>query len=198
MGLPRPAVNPSRRSLLAAAASTALALRAGVAAAHNNAGLVNPGQPPPPVALVLDDDTPSSLATLLAGHVTAVQLIFTSCQATCPIQGALFAEAAKKLSDGNKPAQFLSISIDPARDTPAALREWLKRFGRSPRWRAAQPDKRQLESLTTFLKSKIAGPDPHTAQVYYFDRIPELVMRSVDFPQSSEIVKMLEQLAAKK
>jgi protein SCO1/2 len=123
--------------------------------------------------------------------------MFTSCQATCPIQGALFANAAKKLAENNKPAQLLSISIDPDRDTPAVLRDWLKRFGSSPRWRAAQPEKAQLEALVELLKSKNAAPDPHTAQVYYFDRKGRLVLRSVDFPPAQEIVRLLEQLAAK-
>jgi hypothetical protein len=47
------------------------------------------------------------------------------------------------------------------------------------------------------LKSKSAAPDPHTAQVYYFDRKGRLVLRSVDFPPAPEIVRLLEELATK-
>jgi protein SCO1/2 len=199
MGLPHQPVSlASRRRFLIGVTCSAVALSAESASAHNEAGRVDPPQPPPATNLKLEDDTTSTLAGVLLGHVTAVQLMFTSCQATCPIQGALFGEAVKKLGDGNKLAQFLSISIDPAHDTPAALREWLNRFGRSPRWRGAQPEKQQLEGLTSFLKSKNPGPDPHTAQVYFFNRKAELVMRSVDFPPASEIVARLELLANKK
>jgi protein SCO1 len=189
--------NCGRRELLLGAAA-ALALHSPAVWAHSAAGVVNPPQPAPATKLTLEDGAVTSLPALLKDRVTALQLIFTSCQATCPIQGALFADAAQKLGTGHQLAQLLSISIDPDRDTPAVLREWLKRFGASPRWRAAQPDKGQLEALTSFLKSKVAGPDPHTAQVYYFDRKGQLVLRSVDFPPAADVVKSLEQLAGKR
>ena len=188
----------NRRTFLAGASSSLLTFGSGLALAHNDAGRVEPPQAVPEVELTLDDDKAAKLSALLSGRVTALQLMFTSCQATCPIQGALFAEAAKKLGDKVKGAQLLSISIDPEHDSPAELRGWLDKFGRSPLWRAARPKKEQLQALVEALKSKKPGPDPHTAQAYYFDRKGQLVMRSVDFPAASDIARMLEQLAAKK
>jgi protein SCO1 len=188
---------PTRRSFLMGVTSLGLGAHAAPLHAHAAAGPVEPPEAPPPVELTLDDGQVTTLQALLKDRVSAVQLMFTSCQATCPIQGALFAGAAKKLGDRNKSAQLLSISIDPERDTPEALRTWLKRFGASPRWRAAQPKKAQLEAVVAFLKSKNPGPDPHTAQVYYFDRKGRLVLRSVDFPPAPEIVRLLEELASK-
>jgi len=163
--------------------------------AHNDAGVVSPPIAPPAVSLTLEDKSKTTLQALLSNHVTAVQLMFTSCEATCPIQGSLFADAAKKLGGRVKPAQLLSISIDPGNDTEERLRDWLKRFGASPRWHAARPAARQIQSLITFLKAKNAPPDPHTGQVYYFNLRGELVLRSVDFPSAVEIVRTLEALA---
>lgn len=188
----------SRRGLLSGVMSGALAATARHAVAHNNAGPVTPPQAPPPLSLRLADDTPSSLVAVASDRVTALQLMFTSCQATCPIQGAVFGEAAKLLGDRVKPAQLLSVSIDPGQDSPARLREWMQRFGATPRWRAGRPEKAQLDAFVSFLKSSNPGPDPHTPQVYYFDRKAQLVMRSVDFPKAADIVKTLEQIASKK
>jgi protein SCO1/2 len=188
----------SRRSFLVGVSSSLIGVGSGHAQAHNDAGRVVPPLAVPEVELTLDDDKAAKLSGFTAGHVTAVQLMFTSCQATCPIQGALFAEAAKKLGDKVAGAQLLSISIDPDHDSPAELRGWLEKFGRSPLWRAARPKKDQLQALVDVLKSKKPGPDPHTAQVYYLNRKGELVMRSVDFPPASDIARSLEQLAAKK
>jgi protein SCO1 len=188
---------PTRRELVLGALSAAATLHVDSALAHNDAGRVSPPQAPPAVALTLDDNAQSSLQALLRGRVTALQLMFTSCQATCPLQGALFGEALKKLGDKVKLAQLVSISIDPGQDTPARLREWLKRFGATSRWRAARPDKAQLQALSDFLKSNNPGPDPHTAQVYFFNREGQLALRSVDFPPAAEIVTNLEQLAQK-
>lgn len=184
----------SRRAWLSAAVATAFSAREPAAHAHDN-GEVTPPQPAPSVTLTLDDDSASSLQSLLTGHVSAVQLMFTSCQATCPLQGALFASVAKNLGERLPAARLLSVSIDPGQDTPAALREWLKRFGPSPRWRAARPEKSQLDGLVEFLKSKKAGADPHTAQAFFFNRKSELVLRSVEFPKAAEVARILEAIA---
>jgi protein SCO1 len=186
----------SRRGFVAGALAGAVSGASGAADAHD-AGDVTPPQAAPRVALTLDDDSASTLAAQLAGRVTALQLMFTSCQATCPIQGALFGAAAKSLGERLPSAQLLSVSIDPDRDSPAVLKAWLKRFGTSPRWRAARPDKAQLDGLVAFLKSKKTGPDPHAAQVYFFNRKGELTLRTVEFPPAKEVVRLLESMAAK-
>ena len=82
----------TRRAFLVGASASALSP---LALAHNNAGLVAPPEAPPVVSLTLDDDKPSSLHALLKDRVTALQLMFTVCQATCPLQGALFGQTAK-------------------------------------------------------------------------------------------------------
>jgi protein SCO1 len=186
-----------RRHFLACSGALALGALVRPARAHNEAGSVDPPQPPPSVALTFDDGSTSALRDALAGRASAIQLMFTSCQATCPIQGALFAEAARKLGGRLKPAQLLSISIDPEHDTPARLKSWLERFGPSPRWRAARPEKEQIKKLADFLKSRTQGPDPHTGQVYFFNRKGELVLRSVDFPPAVEVVRVLEAIVTK-
>ncbi|MCU0684754.1 MAG: SCO family protein [Polyangiaceae bacterium] len=164
------------------------------ARAHNDAGAVTPPEAPPGVELTMHDGTPASLAKVLTDRVTALQLIFTSCGMTCPIQGAVFAAAAKELGDRIASAQWLSITIDPPRDDPKTLSAWMARFGAHPRWRAARPDPPGLEKLLAFLRARTNGPDRHTAQVYFFDRRARLTMRSVDFPPSHELLRVLGEL----
>jgi protein SCO1/2 len=183
----------SRRRFLAASLAGAGVVLLGTreACAHS-AGIVNPPVPPPAVAVTLQDGSSTSLADLLSGHVTAVQLMFTRCQSTCPIQGALFARAARTLGDRIPDARWLSLTIDPSHDDPDALRAWLARFGTHPRWSAARPEAARLESLVSFLKARAPGVDPHTAQAYFFNRRGMLVLRSVDFPPADELVRLFE------
>lgn len=198
MVLPDASLNrPTRRALLSGAAAALLAALVPRAFAHNDAGVVEPPLLAPDVLLTFQDGRSSSLRAALAGKVTAVQLMFTSCRGACPIQGALFAKGAKELGDSVKTAQWLSISIDPAKDDPAALRRWMENLGAHPRWRASRPEAKQLDALVGFLKSKKPGPDPHTAQVYYFDQKSQLVLRSVDFPPVPQILSTLRTLAAR-
>jgi protein SCO1/2 len=198
MDLPERQLNePTRRAILCGSAALLLGTFSAPAEAHNNAGVVSPPLPPPDVPFTLQDGSKSTLRGALAGKVTALQLMFTSCQATCPIQGSLFAKGAKELGDSVKTAQWLSVSIDPKRDDPAKLRRWLERFGAHPRWRAAQPSANELEALVGFLKSKKSGADPHTAQVYFFNVKGELVMRSIDFPPVPDMIRVMKSLAAR-
>jgi protein SCO1/2 len=187
----------SRRRLLGGAVAVAVGGVSAPCRAHNNAGIVDPEGSPPEVRLVLDDDRHGRLRQQLAGRVTAVQMMFTSCQATCPIQGAIFGQAAGQLGDQVKDAQWLSVSIDPVHDDPKALRAWLARFGAHPRWHAGCPEPADLDPFVEFLKARNTGVDRHTAQVYFFNRRAKLVMRSVDFPPAGEIARVLESLSAR-
>lgn len=185
----------SRRAFLATTMLGALSAVTGIARAHSNAGVVVPPALPPTLSLTFDDGKVGTLAQVLKGRVSAVQLMFTSCSATCPIQGAVFAQAARELGDSVKDAQWLSLSIDPGRDTPQALHTWMGRFGAHPRWRAARPAPKQLDAVFDFLKARNTGPDRHTAQVYFFNRRGELTMRSVDFPPAAELTRVMRDLA---
>jgi len=70
----------------------------------------------------------------LKGKVWIADFIYTNCPDTCPLQSAQMAELQKDLS-GEKEVQLVSISVDPARDTPEALSEYAQRFGADPeRW----------------------------------------------------------------
>jgi len=186
----------SRRTFLAVAgAAAAIGASPSLAFAHSNAGVVEPAVAPPDVSLTLDDGKAASLRKLLRGRVSALQLMFTSCGATCPIQGAVFAAAAQKLGERVPDARFLSLTIDPGRDDAKALHGWMARFGAHSRWQAGRPEPRQLDPLVEFLKARNPGPDSHTAQVYFFNRRGQLALRSVDFPTVSEILRVLEALA---
>lgn len=198
---PRPAslAAPSRRSLLAGAVALTATAIAPAARAHGSAGAVSPPQPAPRVAVTRHDGHQAELAALLRGRATAMQLMFTGCSATCPIQGALFAAAEQQLArgaTGTGAGQLLSLSIDPLADDAAALKAWRAKFGAGSLWSAAVPAAQHLDPLLDFLQGRKAGADRHTAQVYFFNRRAELVLRTVDFPPSGEVVRLLQTLMA--
>jgi len=184
----------SRRKILSGALAAAATVASARSLAHNLAGVVQPPQPPPDARLTLDDDRRCGLRAILMSRITAVQLVFTSCRATCPIQGAIFAQAARELGNQVADAQLLSLSIDPIHDDAHALRAWLAGFGSAPRWHAGRPDPQDLDSLLDFLKARASGADRHTAQAYFFNRSGALVMRSVDFPPAGALVRVLKEL----
>jgi len=188
---------PSRRKLLASALAFASAGLGPTARAHNAPGAVDPPRPAPRTAITRHDGRKADLASLLRGRVTAMQLMFTGCSNTCPIQGALFAAAEQQLAGGATgpgAGQLLSLSVDPLGDDAAALKAWRAKFGAGSLWSAAVPAMQDLDPLLDFLQGRQAGADRHTAQVYFFNRRAELVLRTVDFPQPAEVVRLLQAL----
>jgi protein SCO1/2 len=85
--------------------------------------------PAPTFALTSQDGTPVALADF-RGKVVAVTFIYTSCMDTCPVLTALMAYVQDRLGpDFGKRIAFVSITVDPERDTPEVLKRYAERFG---------------------------------------------------------------------
>jgi protein SCO1/2 len=104
-----------------AAAAMLLALRA---AAAQSGALPRIGAAPP-FALRTQDGRPLALADL-RGRVVVLDFIFTSCADTCPLQTRKLARLRTELGPE---AYFVSITLDPQRDTAAALQSYARRQG---------------------------------------------------------------------
>lgn len=67
------------------------------------------------------------------GKVVAVTFIFTSCTDTCPLLTAKMAQAQDNLgADFGARIAFVSIAVDPERDTREVLKEYAQNFGTNP------------------------------------------------------------------
>jgi len=62
---------------------------------------------------------------VLKDQIVVINFIFTNCQGACPMMTQKLRMARDQLGeDAGKKVRFVSISIDPTRDTPAAMREF--------------------------------------------------------------------------
>jgi len=204
----RQAIDARRRLCLAAAFAMSLPTRSSPAtpsqrdvarSSHFPFGPVVPSRPILAWPVVTHEGRATDLAQLVRGRVSAVQLMFTGCSSTCPIQGALFAEAQHEWHGVDAAVQWISISIDPLSDTPAALKAWLRKFEAAPGWLAVRPrpdDVAQiLELLGSGGESRPQGPDPHTGQVFIVDRRGNMVFRTPSLPPVDQIITALKAAA---
>jgi protein SCO1/2 len=89
----------------------------------------------------------------LGGMPLVVAMVYTSCQAACPMTVADLRRIEKGLpEDLRKHVRFVLVSFDPARDTPAKLR----RFGeahdlRAPQWRLLTGSESDVRDLAAVL-----------------------------------------------
>jgi protein SCO1/2 len=85
--------------------------------------------PAPEFALTSQDGRQVKLADL-RGKVVAVTFIFTNCTDTCPVLTPMMSFVQDRLgSDFGAKIAFVSITVDPERDTPEVLKEYGEAFG---------------------------------------------------------------------
>jgi len=120
----------------------------------------------------------------LRGRPTIVSMFYGNCHLMCP----MIIASGKALQSRLAPAErddlaFAMISIDPARDTPAALRE-VARMHRldTTHWRLLRPDDADVRTLAAALGIRYrAQPDGtfnHTSALILLDRDGRIVARS--------------------
>lgn len=186
----------SRRAVLRATVGATTFMTLPAARSHVTAGVVRPPLVTPLLRMRTLDGRESDLVGLLRGRITAVQLMFTGCSATCPIQGAVFTEVQRRLRATPEHFRLLSISIDPLGDDAKALRSWLQRYGADPaRWTAAAVMPEHLDGLFEFVGGRATGADRHTAQVYLFDRQARLVYRTLDMPTADSVAGLMREVS---
>jgi protein SCO1 len=72
---------------------------------------------------------------LLKGKAVAINVIYTRCTASCPLETAKLVQVQRLLGNHvGKDVFFYSISIDPKHDTPEVLKSYAERFHVGPGW----------------------------------------------------------------
>jgi protein SCO1 len=132
----------------------------------------------PDVVLLDVDGRPVDLAVDLLGTPTLLFFGYSSCPDICPIHLAAIASAMEQTRISHSQLQVVFISVDPERDTPERIREFLGYF--DARMLGLSGD---LETVAAALAQLdlpgpiVEGPDPrgegdligHPAQVIGFD-----------------------------
>ena len=105
---------------------------------------------------------------VLKGKVVAINLIYTNCEYSCPLETARLAQVQKLLGDRvGKDIFFYSISIDPERDTPAQLKAYARKFHAGPGWTFLTGKKEDIELISKKIglysdpKLSLDGHTPH-------------------------------------
>jgi protein SCO1 len=72
---------------------------------------------------------------LIKGKIVVINMIYTTCHFSCPLETARLIQVQKKLGDRvGKDIFFYSISIDPEHDTPEVLKAYMEKFHVGPGW----------------------------------------------------------------
>lgn len=124
-------------------------------------------------------DTNGTLHTIddYKGKVTLFFFGFTQCPDVCPTALFQLAQAVESLGDDANQVQVLMISVDPDRDTPEILSEYVAAFDSS--FKGLVGTHEQLQKTARSFKAfyqKVQGSAPehytmdHSASFYLFDK----------------------------
>ncbi len=157
--------------------------------------------PVPDVALTAHTGRPVSLHDL-RGRVLLIYFGYTACPDACPATMAELAAAVEELPPSQRAeVQVILISVDPARDTPARLADYVTHF--SPSFLGMTGSEEELKAVAApfgvyFEKGERLGNDgylvDHTASVFAVDKESRLRLIYSFATPSQEIVADLRHL----
>jgi protein SCO1/2 len=146
-------------------------------AAHEVAG---PGEMPEGESIfgldlgLVDQDGQALKLADLRGDVMLAAMVYTSCTSICIMVTEQMKAIERQLADVDGPVKYVLFSLDPGRDTPAAMRAFLREHGLDPaRWRLMAASEDGVRDLAAVLGVKYQpeenGEIAHSAMILVID-----------------------------
>jgi cytochrome oxidase Cu insertion factor (SCO1/SenC/PrrC family) len=136
---------------------------------------------------------------LVKGQTVVINFIFTTCTTICPPLGASFARVQKELADKvGRDVRFISISVDPATDTPERLKAWGAKFHAGAGWTFVTGNKPQVDELLRALGASSANREDHSPTVLIGNDAQGYWTRTYGLANTSQLVQIIDDAIAGK
>jgi cytochrome oxidase Cu insertion factor (SCO1/SenC/PrrC family) len=134
---------------------------------------------------------------LVKGQTVVINFIFTTCTTICPPLGATFARVQKELGDKvGRDVRFISISVDPATDTPERLKAWGAKFHAGEGWTFVTGNKPQVDELLRALGASSARREDHSPTVLIGNDAHGTWTRTYGLANTSKLVQIINEAMA--
>jgi len=157
----------------------------------------------PPFELVDQDGTRRALASL-RGKVVLLDFIYANCPGPCPILTGTHVRVQRTLPEDVKPGVwFASVTLDPDRDTPQALKHYEKSRGADvASWSFFGGSRAEVDDvLTRYGVGKAPGPHgeiQHVVVTFLIDRQGRIAKRYFGLDHhADDLAKDVAELARK-
>jgi cytochrome oxidase Cu insertion factor (SCO1/SenC/PrrC family) len=132
---------------------------------------------------------------LVKGQTVVINFIFTTCTTICPPLGATFARVQKELGDKvGRDVRFISISIDPATDTPERLKAWGAKFHAGEGWTFVTGNKPQVDELLRVLGASSARREDHSPTVLIGNDAHGVWTRTYGLANTGQLVQIINDI----
>jgi protein SCO1/2 len=125
---------------------------------------------------------------VIKGKVVVINTFFTSCEGVCPLMSNTISYIQKKL--GQK-VQFVSISVDPLKDTPDALKDYANRFKALSGWIFLTGSKQNVDLALSKLGGKVDNRESHNTIFIVGNEPTGLWKKANGLANNEEILKVV-------
>jgi len=193
-----------------ALASAALLVDVPLAATHEAHRHATPGDPSSKsgrvmlhdIELVDTDGQPVRFKSEAVGdRIVVVDFIYTSCTTICPVTSALFGEVQGRLAEqlGERfgpDVKLITLTVDPATDTPQRLKDYAGNFGGPAGWLWLTGDKPKVDKVLAGLGAYAPDFTRHSGAILVGDARGGEWTRFYGTPRAQDIVDRVERLLA--
>ena len=125
---------------------------------------------------------------LVKGNTVAVNFVFTNCKTICPMLGGMFTNLQKQSVRG---VRLISISIDPASDTPGRLKEWGAKFHPGPSWTFVTGRQADIDQILKAFGAYTTRPQEHLPLTVIGSDVTGTWTRSYGFLSGPELATVV-------
>ena len=131
---------------------------------------------------------------LVKGQTVVMNFIFTTCTTICPPLGASFARVQKERGDKvGRDVRFISISVDPATDTPERLKAWGAKFHAGEGWTFVTGNKPEVDDLLRALGASSARREDHSPTILIGNDAHGAWTRTYGLANTSQLVQIINE-----
>ncbi len=144
---------------------------------------------------LVDHDDNSFSFDRLRGRTVVMNFIFTHCPMSCPLQTRALASVQRALpKTSEKRVQFVSVSMDPARDTPAVLKQYASTIGANlVNWSFVTGSDDEINWLHQYYNLRVkrvgGGQFDHRVVVYLIDANGRLIQKYTGDVDQARLVR---------
>lgn len=131
---------------------------------------------------------------LIDGKVVVIDSMFTTCVAVCPVMAGKMRRIAEAAGDRlGRDVQLISISVDPAVDTPARIREYARRHQAPPAgWSFLTGSPEYVRAVLGKLGFAVEDKDAHSTIVLMGNERTGLWKKANGLSSPDELVAIFE------
>jgi protein SCO1 len=133
---------------------------------------------------------------VLKGKTVVLNAFFTTCTSVCPPMNRNLEKVQEALGDRlGKDVFIVSVSVDPATDTPPRLKEYAKRFHAKPGWTFLTGKKENVDWALYKVGQYVEAKDDHTTVIIVGNETTGLWKKAFGMAKADDLIGIVRSVA---